>query len=187
MIAYIQGRILHVNADHLIVLVNDIGYKVFVGSAVLSNLPDAGHISLYTFHHIKEDKNELYGFENIDELNFFAKLISVSGVGPKSALAILSLDSLDKLQSAIASGNYKYLTQVPGVGPKIAKKMILELQDKLDNIDANELDATDEDLKSALLNLGYKASEIKRILKDVDKSGDIESQIKSALLLLSKR
>jgi len=165
MIAYIEGEVLLKQSNFAIITAGGIGYKIYATSDTLSKLTSP--VNLYISHIIREDKDDLYGFESLDEMYFFELLTSISGVGPKSALAIMSLDSMDKLQSAIADGNTNYLTQVSGIGAKTAKKMILELQDKLKSFAGHTQDMDNQDLIDALLVLGFNQREIKEHLRNI--------------------
>ncbi len=174
MIAYIKGVVIHIGGDFLIVENSGIGYKIFIPQQLKVKIGE--RIELHLSNIIKEDRNDLYGFGTMDETRFFELLTSISGVGPKSALAIMSLDSIDQLKSAIADGNYNYLTQISGIGLKTAKKMILELQDKLSEF-AGESDNTDhEDLIDALKVLGFKLKDIKEHIKNLPDSLETDSE-----------
>ncbi len=185
MIAFIKGRVLAKSQDYLILEAGSLGYKVFCSQEIVSKVILDTDLSLFLTHVVKEDKSDLYGFETQDEMEFFELLLSVSGVGPKSAMAILNLDSLDNIKSAIASGDEGYLSQVSGIGNKTAKKLLLELQDKLPKMEAAQ-HGNYEELMGALESLGYKKSEIKPVLKELNSNEDLQSQIKEALRLLSK-
>jgi Holliday junction DNA helicase RuvA len=135
MIASLQGIIDAIVTDSMIVNVNGVGFKVSVPTSVLSDLGMIGReVKLYTHLHVREDELSLYGFGSIDELRLFETLISVSGLGPKTALGMLSAMSADQLAMAIASGSVEILTTIPGIGKKTAARLILELKDKVGGV-----------------------------------------------------
>ncbi len=184
MLAYIKGEVIAISEKYLIILNAGLGYKIFVGDKTLLPIKLGQDLELFIHQFIREDKNELYGFATQDELDFFELLISVSGVGPRSALAILDLDSLENIKSAISSGDHKYLSQVSGIGAKTAKKLLLELQDKLHDAGMAHAQYSSE-LADALEALGYKKGEIRKTLQRIDKGKNLEDQLKEALQLLS--
>ncbi len=187
MLAYIKGKVLKKH-EYLVLLNNGLGYKVHVKKTDLNKVQENQEISLYLHQIITENKNELYGFFDFEEMLFFELLNSVSGIGPKSALAILNLGNLENLKLAISNADYKYLTKVSGIGSKTAKKIILELQEKIESSkqDYNKLGDDVDVLIEALQKLGYKQKEIKSILDKIDYTKSIEEQIKEALRLLLK-
>ncbi len=147
-------------------------------------------ISLWTHLAVRENALDLYGFEHLNELNFFEMLIDISGIGPKSALGIVSIESIDTLKKAIASGDTSYLTKVSGIGRKTAEKIIIELRDKLvahkEEAGSTTL-RTESDALEALKSLGYSNSEARDALKQV--SADTEgtsARVKEALKILGK-
>ncbi len=184
MLAYIKGKVFALSDRYLIVQNAGLGYKIFVAQNTISDTKIGAEIELFIYQFIREDKNELYGFKTQDELDFFELLISVSGVGPKSALAILELDNLDNIKSAISAGDHRYLSQVSGIGVKTAKKLLLELQDKLPQM-AQKHSQEFEDLFDALETLGYKKNDIKKVMQKLSREKTLEEQIKDALQLLS--
>src|SRR5690554_1437219 len=131
MIGYITGDLTVVSQDSIIIEQAGIGYELTVPSSAINNLPSIGSdVKIYTYLHVREDILALYGFLNHDDLKVFKLLITVSGIGPKAAIGILSALTPDDLRFAILSEDVKAITQAPGVGPKTAKKLILELKDK---------------------------------------------------------
>ena len=132
MIAYIKGRIADVYENRVVVDVHDIGYQIFISAREAQALPPAGEaVRLHTYLNVKEDAMQLYGFQSRDDLEVFRLLLGVNGIGPKAALGILSALSADDLRFAVLSDDAKTIARAPGIGPKTAKKMILELKDKL--------------------------------------------------------
>lgn len=191
MIARLTGTPLQVGGG-LVIDVDGVGYRVSVPASVFAALPlDGGKVTLLTRMLVREDDISLYGFTDEVELRVFELLLTVSGIGPKVALALLSALSADDLSRAVASEDVRTLTKVPGVGAKTAQRMVLELREKLqalgferrvDNLAAgqkvqqrNEVETTADDVIAALLNLGYNRPEAKRAtdtaLEDKMKSG----------------
>ena len=187
MIAYISGEVLRILPEYMIVLNGNVGYKVFCAQDILSKHSPKSKVALYTYQVVKEDKNDLYGFETMDEMLFFELLLSVSGVGPKMALAILGLDSMEKLKLAIANGDTAYQTQIPGIGKKKKKKMVLELQDKLAEFAGSSWTLVDNDMVEALKTLGFDAKEIKEYISQIPDNLQTDAEkIKFVLSLKNK-
>jgi Holliday junction DNA helicase RuvA len=165
MIAYLRGRLLEKHPNQVIVDVGGVGYDVMVPVSTFSALPDAGaDVRLHIHTHVREDALALYGFASAPEKALFEKLITVSGIGPRLAIVVLSGLSAPDVVSAIRSGAAEFLVRIPGVGKKTAERMIVELRDKLDGLagiapkasDAATpaLSSLEQDVLSALLNLG---------------------------------
>lgn len=187
MIAHITGKIIDTNERFLIVETNGIGYKIFVSADALSSLSIGQEASLYTYLAVREDALDLYGFRTSEERIFFEMLLSVSGIGPKSALSILSITAIDTLKKAIATGDTGYLTKVSGIGRKTAEKIVIELRDKLKAHidDANTNLRGDHDAIDALKALGYSQNEARDALKDIPVELTINEKIKEALKRLN--
>jgi Holliday junction DNA helicase RuvA len=166
------------------VVVNDVGYEVFLSAKNLEALKKNDEKEFYTHEYLREDSRELYGFMSLGELNFFRQLLSVSGVGPKMAMNILSIADLEDLRAAVNSGSLTLLTSGSGVGTKTAQKIILELKGKL--VDAGGGDA--DEVTGALMNLGYSRDQaltaVKNIPKDFQKT---EDRLRAALKSLGKK
>lgn len=191
MIAHLSGTVLHIKNIYIVLDVHGIGYKVFCPQRVLHEVKQNDEISLYTHLAVREDAMDLFGFPTQDELDLFTLLIGVNGIGPRSALGIIGLESIEKLLSAIAHADIEYLTKVSGVGKKSAEKIVLELKDKVGTFDVANMESfrrEDEDVLEALKTLGYRADEAREALRlvpeDITQQGDI---IKEALRLLSHR
>jgi Holliday junction DNA helicase RuvA len=194
MIGQIKGILDTVEIDHVIVDVGGIGYQIGLPTNTMSKLPAVGkEIKFYTYQVIKEDGHYLYGFLSREEKNLFKLLLTVNGVGPKSALSIIGSFELNNLVGAITKGNAAYLSSVPGIGSKTAQKVILDLKEKVSKAYGA---ATSEitqgltgdtplvnDAMSALLSLGYSPKEAKQALSKADLSGNqtIEQVLKSVL------
>ena len=139
MYAYIKGELAETNPDHIVIETGGIGYQVFISGQTFEYLPAVGEeIKVYTYLYLREDAVILYGFLTKDDLELFKLLISVSGIGPKGGLAILSALSADDLRFAVLSGDSKAISKAPGVGAKTAQRVILELKDKMSLEDAFE-------------------------------------------------
>lgn len=191
MISHIKG-ILEFQAEKFVVIdVHGVGYKVFVGMDTLAKMPKRGEeTKLWTHAHIREDSSDLYGFLHYAELELFEMLISISGVGPKTALGVMALAPADTLKKAIASGDTSYLTKVSGIGRKTAEKIILELREKMAGkgvtVESGVLQE-ESDVLEALISLGYTQAEAREALARVPQTIEgAEKRIKEALKKLSK-
>ncbi len=201
MIAYLKGEIVDITEDCLILEVNHIGYNVRISTNVANMLPGIGNdIKIYTFTLVKEDAFQLYGFLTKDDLDIFKKVITVNGIGPKGALAILSVMNADELRFAIIAGDAKAIAKAPGIGTKTAERLILDLKDKISiedvfdgDISKNKNAVNDEinDAKNesieALVALGYSASDALKAIKKVKITDDMDAEIilKQALKKIS--
>lgn len=167
--------------DDLIVRSGDLGYRITVTPSLLQEARPGSDIELYLYEAARENAIELYGMKSIDELDLFESLLSVSGVGPKSALAILGLSSANALRSAIARGETDTLTKVSGIGRKTAERIILELRNKIGDLGI-EASSGGSDEIAALMSLGYSAVQARDALTRVDASvTDSSERIKQAL------
>ena len=191
MITCLEGTI-ELTAEKFVILnVGGIGYKVFAGPGVLQKIPqNSGVVKIWTHQHVREDSLELYGFLQYGELEFFEHLISISGIGPKGAIGILSVAPLDTLKRAISAGDSSYLTKVSGIGRKTAEKIILELREKMSGIgatvEAPEL-KHEADALEALVSLGYSRIEARGALASVPASvAGVEERIKEVLKKIGK-
>ncbi len=187
MIARLRGTISEIDLNCIILDVDDVGYKVYVPKDILSKLKNS-KITLYTHQHIRENLQELYGFAEISTLKMFEALISVSGVGPKGALGILSHSDAEKIQQAIKTENPSIFIGVPSIGKKMASKIILELKNKLTG---EELSATLpknlDEASEALEGLGYSKIEIAKVFSEIPKNiTDSNKQTEWALKKLGR-
>jgi len=173
MITCIEGVVKFNGLNFLVIDVSGVGYKVFVSAETMRKMPKSGGKAfVWTHSHYREDAAVLYGFLNYAELEFFEQLIQISGIGPKSGLAVLAVGPLDILKRAIASGETSYLTKVSGVGHKLAEKIVVELRDKLSSVGIeNEGGAfhEEEEALEALRSLGYTLKESRDALRGVSK------------------
>jgi Holliday junction DNA helicase RuvA len=188
MIYCIKGKIFCKSDKFVVLEVNDIGYKIFISSFVFNSLPKKGEeVRLFIHHQSKENINEFYGFLNEEELEFFELLLSVSGVGPKSALNILNISSVDNLKIAISSNNIEFLNQATGIGRKTIERIILELKQKFANLEAKELEDNLE-LEEALISLGYSKKDIKKAISNIsDNIQGFQLRFKETLKLLGRK
>ncbi len=196
MYEYIKGKYIGINKDYVIVENSGIGYKIFTSGATMSSMPKCGEeIMLYLEQIVREDYLGLYGFDSREELEMFKLLLTVSGVGPKAALSLLSISRVNNLKYAIMIGDEKHICRGVGIGKKTAARIILEIKDKLkpdelmdsgveiDTKDNENIMALSEAL-SALIALGYSEKEAEAVLKKIDKNDSVENIIKSALKAL---
>ncbi|MDY7019143.1 MAG: Holliday junction branch migration protein RuvA [Chloroflexota bacterium] len=193
MIATLEGTLQYRGVDSIIVGVGGVGFRVYVSVSTLSQLRDIDNkVFLYTYLHVKEDNLSLYGFASSQEVKLFKNLISVSGVGPKLALALLSSLSVEQLTMAILSGNIDIIDQVPGVGKKVASRITVELKGKLEQEWEGEilpLAEEDSNVVAALTGLGYSLREATQVVSTLPSSSDLslEDKIKMALSQLAAR
>ncbi|MDP7286082.1 MAG: Holliday junction branch migration protein RuvA [Dehalococcoidales bacterium] len=188
MIASLEGKLESLGGDFAIINVGGVGFQVYMPTSTLSTLGAVGkEVKLYTHLHLREDNATLYGFASTDELELFQTLINVSGLGPKLALAMLSAMSVEKLTAAIVTSNADLLTVIPGIGKKVASRLILELKDKIAagwvTTPVAELAAENTDVLAALTSLGYSASEATRAVATLphDQNLSLEEKLKLAL------
>jgi holliday junction DNA helicase RuvA len=187
MISFLQGILFEKSKNNITVLVGGVGYKVFTTNKVLE-LGDNSELNLYCYSHIREDQFTIFGFLEKKEMGLFENLISVSGVGPKTALAVIDTLGHDQTIYSIQTADVGSLQSVSGLGKKSAQKIVVDLQNKIGKVDELDLSTSMEieEVVLALVSLGFKESEINIIVKDIDKSLSIEEQIKFALKMLKK-
>ena len=196
MIDQISGKIISSNDNYVVLAVGGLGIKVNITATLASKLVNEDLITLVTYLNVREDALDLYGFKNDSERNLFLMLISISGIGPKLAVSILSGVELEELKSNILSGDIKSLTSIPGVGAKTAKRIIIELKDKLSKTTTTELGFEDnfgskisKDVLSALVGLGYSESMATEVIERINPANSdksIEVLIKEALKILNE-
>lgn len=199
MIAMLTGTIAHKSPDHIILDVNGVGYRVLIPFSTYYELPEEGGAASLQIHtSVREDAIQLYGFRTRLEKTFFQLLISVSGIGPKLGRDILSNIQPAPLAQALSQGDIHKLSSIPGIGKKTAERLILELKEKINKLDMSAAPAVEprkmlgedvmEDVVSALLNLGYKEPQVRKVLGGLDASsgGAVEDMLKQALKLLMK-
>ncbi len=191
MIASLQGTIEALGGDYAIINVGGVGFRVYMPTSVLSTLGKVGEeVKVYTHLHVTDDDISIYGFGSADELTLFETLISVSGLGPRLALAMLSSLTVEQMTMAIATGSTDLLTTVPGIGKKMAGRLVLELKDKvgagLIATPAAQVAQENTDVLAALTSLGYSVSEASRAVATLPAASDlsVEERIKLALQYL---
>ncbi|MEK7569458.1 MAG: Holliday junction branch migration protein RuvA [Patescibacteria group bacterium] len=184
MIGSLRGKVILKTEKFLVVESGGVGYKINATPETISKV--AGDAFLWTHTHVREDAIELYGFENRENLEFFEMLLSVPSIGPKSALAILGIATLETLRKAVSTGDTAYLTKVSGIGRKTAEKIVVELRDKISDEGGTSL-AGELDALEALKSLGYSQSEAREALKKVSGASDTNAKIKEALKILGGR
>ena len=188
MIASLQGTLESLGTDWAIINVNGVGFQVYMPTSALSTLGAVGEdVKVHTHLHVKDDGVALYGFDSADELVLFQMLIGVSGLGPKLALAMLSAMSVDQISMALATASTDLLITIPGIGKKMADRLILELREKIGAgliaTPAVRLAQENSDVLSALISLGYSMTEASRAVTTLPSSSDLtlEEKIKLAL------
>lgn len=201
MIAYIKGIVTHRLVEAVYVNVHDVGYRVYVPSSVQSQLQVGEETCLYTYTNVREDAIQLYGFLTIEDYELFLMLISVSGVGPKLGLGILSAISPDQFVGLIISGDTKGLQKLPGIGKKSAERLVLELKDKIESLGVagnftpggtistlvKAPVGVMEEVVEALMALGYSAQEVQPVVQDVyDGTQEVPELLKQVLAALGK-
>ena len=194
MIGYISGKILSKKPTKILVDVNGIGYLINISISTFEKISELETVSLYTHLCVKEDALDLYGFYSVSEKEMFELLISVSGIGPKSAQGILSGIQIADLKEALKTGNVARLITIPGIGRKTAERMMIELRDKVESLaESGEItlgSSTSErgDAITALVNLGYNQKVAERTVRSIlDRNPDesLESLIKQSLSILN--
>ena len=199
MYSYIKGTLEEVSEDLIVVENNGIGYNIHISARMLDALPARGEqVKIYTYLYVKEDAFSLFGFPSRDELEMFKLLINVSGIGPKGGLAVLSVLSANDLRFAIVAEDAKTISKAPGVGSKTAKRLIIELKDKIDLEAAIETGFEEmetpaaggssnnhirKEASEALVALGYSPTEASKVLSGIEitEHDDVESVLKAAL------
>ena len=200
MYEYIKGKYMGINKEYIIIENNNIGYKIFTSGATMAEMPGINdEVMLYLEQIVREDFIGLYGFKDREELEMFKLLLSISGVGAKAALSLLSISRINNLKYAIIMEDDKHLCRAPGIGKKTAGRIILELKDKIkkeDIMSGVDIQEGFEDLQptvntntvgealGALLALGYSEKEAETALKQVDKTASLEDIIKDCLKVL---
>jgi Holliday junction DNA helicase RuvA len=194
VIASVEGVVGAIAADSLVIEVGGLGYRVYAAPAILASASQGGRLKLHTYHLVREDQQALYGFRTSEELGFFNLLLTVTGVGPKVALAIVGSRPTADLQLAIMTGDQAVLVSIPGIGKKLAERIIFELKEKVAAAgvaasgSVSGIGAAESEVVAALQALGYslgEAREASRIaLQDATIGGTLEDRVKAALRTL---
>src|SRR5215470_9214865 len=194
MIAHLRGKLISKHPNQAIVEAGGVGYEVNISIPTFSSLPNLGaEVAVYVHTHVREDALSLFGFLRIEEKQLFEKLISVSGIGPKLAITILSGMAADAMIAAIKGNNLAALTRIPGIGKKTAERMVLELRDKLEGFGipaaAAAASPLEEDVLSALVNLGYQRQLAEKAVAKIGGTGageNFDGLFRKALAALAK-
>lgn len=198
MIDYIRGSIEYIGEDYVVVDNSNIGYKIQTSFYTLGQIKLHNDITIYTYLHVREDDMSLFGFLSREEIEVFKLLISVSGIGPKGALAIMSVFTVDELRMAVLTEDYKSISKANGVGPKTAQRLVVELKDKFKLVGTINIDDGYDDLSDygtndiiteaalALTSLGYSNLDAMKAIKKVkvDDNMSVEALIKAALKVI---
>ncbi|MDL2334620.1 MAG: Holliday junction branch migration protein RuvA [Chloroflexota bacterium] len=193
MIAFVEGKVATIGTDSAVVEAGGVGYRIFCGPGTLSGLKEGVAVRLFTHHLVREDQQALYGFKTSEDLGFFELLITVSGVGPKVAMAIVSSRPVTDLQLAIFQGDEGVLTAVSGVGKKLGARIVLELKEKVSAAGApsgSGAGSAESEVVAALQALGYSSSEARESARGAVASlpvgASLEDRVKAALRVLRR-
>ena len=190
MIAKLKGQIDFLRENYIVIDINGVGYKVFFSAYALGKLAEQQNIECYTHTYVREDALALYGFLSQEELEMFELLISISGIGPKAAMGILSIADTKTIRTAVLNEDPSILTKVSGVGKKTAQRVILELKNKVAGLAASDRQevSDDTDALEALIAMGYSIAESRDALKQLPKdTKDVSEKVKMALRNIGKK
>ena len=183
MYAYIKGQVKEIESNYIVIDNNGLGYLVYTSNPYSFNLDE--EYTIYLYQYVREDEISLYGFKTLEEKTLFLKLIGVKGLGCKMALPMIAAGSPEGIIDAIERENILYLKKFPKIGDKVARQIILDLKGKLVSKEEVKTSNSDE-LSEALKSLGYKQTDISKVIKNIEPTDEIELQIKEALKLLLK-
>ncbi len=187
MYFYISGKIVLIDPKYIVLDNNNIGYTLIVPNPYVFNMDE--EVKVYVYQYVRENINDLYGFKTLEEKNLFIKLISVNGIGPKSALSILATGNVEGIVNAIEENNDTYLKRFPGIGNKASLQIILDLKGKINFDQMNSVMKDNpkmEDCKEALIALGYNQKDVSKILLKIDSGLSQSDIIKTALKMITK-
>lgn len=194
MIAYLRGTIINKANNYFILELNNIGYAIYASENFLNNLKVGTETEIYIHHHVREDAEDLYGFPSLEDFELFELLLSVSGVGPKSALGVLAMATAGDIKEAIVRGDADLLTKVAGIGKKTAERVVLELKTKIMRVSGGTTTLNNMSLGmgsdeiDALMSLGYSLSEARSALNMVNPSIiDSGARVKEALKMMTRK
>ncbi len=184
MYSYLKGTVKEIEPTKITLEIQDIGYHLITPNPYDFKVDE--YVKVYVFQYVREDELSLYGFKTLDAKSLFMQLLSVKGIGPKSALAVLASAEVQEIIKAIESSDTKYLNRFPGIGPKASQQIVLDLKGKVSHgpvtlKQSNKL----SDVEDALRALGYKSKEINRVVKELDRTKETALLIKDALRLIS--
>lgn len=191
MIGLIKGKVILKDGSELIIDVNGVGYRVLVSERLLANIDEKTEIQVFTYTYVKEDTLDLFGFQDLADLKLFKNLISVNGVGPKTAMTIFSFSTREEIVNAVLKGDVSFFTRIPRLGKKNAQKIIIELKSKFKDDSSLDLNADEKEenkeVFEALRTFGFSHKEIAEALKNIDpKVNTSDEKIKLALKNLGK-
>ena len=190
MIGFIYGKVDTINSSFIFIDTGGVGYKVLVPQTILSKVRVGDQLKVYTYTHVREDILDLFGFESLDDLSLFELFLTVSGIGPKTAIGIFTAGTSSQIRNAVLSADVAFFSDIPRLGRKNAQKIIIELKSKLGDSDAIlDLESHDEEreISNALKGFGFHAEEISIVLKKIRGQGEsIEQKLKLALKHLGK-
>lgn len=192
MISFLSGKVINKGLGFIIIKVNNIGYKVYINSVFYVEIDISQELDLYTYQYVREDALNLYGFKALEELEMFELLLTISGIGPKSALGVISIADINDLKGYIAQGDPSLLTKVSGIGRKTAERVVLELREKVSsNTQVGFSHSSKGQIKSdeidALIALGYSMSQAREALQSVNETvKESGERIREALKKLGK-
>lgn len=189
MIGYLFGSIIIRDDPFLILDVNGVGYKVHASLDTLSSASVGSSSKIFTYTHVREDVLELYGFSKYSDLKLFESLINVSGVGPRTAIGIFAVGNAEQIKQAIYHGDVSFFTAVPRLGSKNAQKIIIELKNKVGGGDLDLSDSSNHsrsEVSNALKTFGFTTAEINEAVRNIDRTANVEEQIKMALKYLGR-
>ncbi len=190
MISYLKGTIQFIGQNFIEVAINNIGYKVFVTEDFLNSAKVGKEVEIFTHQHVREDALDLFGFDNREQMELFEKLIGVSGIGPKTALGVLSAASIEEIETAVIHDDVSVLTKVSGIGAKTAERIVLELKSKYKGkvapASVGGKSNGDADVIDGLIGLGYFADQARSALRQVDKELGTDEKLKACLKLLGR-
>jgi Holliday junction DNA helicase RuvA len=182
MINFLSGIIIRKTKQTITVQVGGIGYEIHLSPVHLVSLKVGDTVELFIHLRVRDDTLELYGLPTAESLDFFHMLLGVSGVGPKSALNILSLGTIDEIKNAIGRGDVTFLVKVSGIGKKTAERVVVELKEKVGEVRSNDMSGSLGDVVDALVGLGYKVDEARATVRSLDNTGrGVEILLKEAL------
>ena len=191
MISFLSGKILAKGNNFIILRVGDVGYKIFINAVFLADIKISAEAEIYTHQYVREEALDLYGFKLMEELEMFELLLSISGIGPKSALGVLAVGSVEDIKESISRGDPHLLTKVSGIGRKTAERVVLELREKVPSASSGQAGhkggLVSGDEIDALMALGYSMQQARDALRAVDINiKDSGERIKAALKKLAK-
>lgn len=187
MIARISGTVIVANDKYIIIETGGIGYRVFATAESLVKYKIGDEAKLWTTHIIREDADDLYGFETTNDQDLFELLLGVSGIGPKSALGVMNVATVGTIARAVNTNDVSYLTKISGIGKKTAEKIIIELRDKLPGIYTDTMDTANHDVLDALVALGYSESKARETVRGLDGAMTTQEKIREALRVLADK